>query len=128
MLDGKTVVLVVDDEDDIREFALMALEDSGFHGVAAPNAEAALQVLGTTPVDVLVTDVVMPGRMSGVDLARQARRINPKIRVICASGFNSALDIGTAVLRKPYDARSLKREIDLALATRPGPPALSSQL
>ena len=128
MRDGKPVVLVVDDEPDIREFALMALEGDGFHAVSAANAEAALQVLGTMQVDVLVTDVVMPGRLSGVDLARQARRINPKIRVICTSGFSSALDIGTAVLRKPYDARSLKREIDLALAARPGPPALSSQL
>src|SRR5262249_40430637 len=128
MRDGKLVVLVVDDEADIREFALMALEEGGFDPVAAPNAEAALRVLGTLPVDVLLTDVVMPGRLSGVDLAREARRINPKIRVICTSGFNSALDIGTPVLPKPYDARSLKREIDLAVARRPGAPALSSQL
>jgi ActR/RegA family two-component response regulator len=71
---------------------------------------------------------VMPGQLSGLDLATVVRQRHPRVRIVCTTGFSSALDAGTPVLSKPYDARTLRREIEHALAETPRRRTLSTQL
>ena len=103
-------VLVVEDEPAVRGVAVEMLTDAGFSVLAAPDGPTALQLLKEgVPADVLFSDVVMPGGMSGVDLAREARKLRPGIGVLLASGYAAeALDKhggagGFDLISKPYD-------------------------
>jgi CheY-like chemotaxis protein len=122
MVEKYRIVLVVDDEPEVREYAAQVLRTHGFLVAAAANAEAALEILQNVIVDVLFTDIVMPGRLDGLALAGRARRLQPRIRVVCATGFariedDAALDLCRRLLRKPYRPQQLITEIDGALAT-----------
>ncbi|MDO8280833.1 MAG: response regulator [Burkholderiaceae bacterium] len=107
-------VLVVDDEPGLVELASIWLETLGCEVVAVTSAADALAHLKTTRFDVLFTDVVMPGGMDGIELAREAVKLQPAIGVIVASGYSwrdtSELGIPAALLGKPY------RKSDLAQA------------
>src|SRR6266571_8743552 len=82
-----TTILTVDDDEGVREFATDVLTDAGFDVVTAASGEAALLLLaGEGPIDLLFTDIVMPG-LNGTDLARQARRLRPGVRVLFASAY-----------------------------------------
>ena len=103
-------VLVVDDEEDLLEVAVAYLRAMGHIALQARDAAAALEEAERHPdLDVLVTDILMPGGMNGVELARKMRERNPAIRVIYSSGFpadaltekNGALAEGP-LLHKPY--------------------------
>ena len=110
-LSGQQVkVLVVDDEEDLLEVAVAYLRAMGHIALQAGDAAAALAEAERHPdLDVLVTDILMPGGMNGVELARKMRERNPAIRVIYSSGFpadaltekNGALAEGP-LLHKPY--------------------------
>lgn len=104
----KRTVLLVEDEALIRMSTADMLEDAGFVVVSAASAEEALAALHTAPVDVLVTDVNLPGA-SGVDLAAQARGVRPKINIIFATGDFAAVPkyAGGTVLTKPYSMPDL---------------------
>ena len=82
-------VLIVEDEEDLRGTARMMLEERGYHVVEATDAEAALRLLAddTVPIGVLFADLVLPGGASGLELAREARRLRPDIRVLLTSGY-----------------------------------------
>lgn len=81
------VVLVVDDEPLIRMNAVDILEDRGFVAIEADNAEHALEQLDTHPeIDVLFTDINMPGTLDGLDLARKVYALRPDIQLILTSG------------------------------------------
>lgn len=107
-------VLLVDDNDDVRESAVLLLEQAGYAVFAASNASHALQMLmeGLAP-QVLVTDVVMPGNVDGLGLAQRAREILPSIRIILVSGYTLAADkartSGFTILSKPYETAELVR-------------------
>jgi len=80
---GRGTVLVVDDEVDLLEVAVTYLEEMGFTALPAVDGPSALQVVASTPeLDLLLTDVVMPGGMNGVALAQQIRQHHPDIAVI----------------------------------------------
>jgi PAS domain S-box-containing protein len=119
--------LVVDDEIDLLEVAVAYLEEMGFRVLHALDGPAALEVLRREPaVDLLLTDIVMPGGMNGVELARQAREARPAIRVVYCTGFSSAAltqKSGTAVdsqaLNKPYRRAEFFEAIRRAMADRP---------
>jgi nitrogen-specific signal transduction histidine kinase/CheY-like chemotaxis protein len=101
------MVLVVEDDDEVRQVTAHALETGGYHPVLAANAAEALRHLERQDVDVLVSDVVMPGGMSGVELARAARRLRHDLPVLLITGYASAQDLGAAddgveLLRKPF--------------------------
>ncbi len=103
-------VLVVEDEPAVRGVAVEMLTDAGFSVLAAPDGPTALQLLKEgVAADILFSDVVMPGGMSGVDLAREARNLRPGIGVLLASGYAAeALDKhggagGFDLISKPYD-------------------------
>ena len=84
------------------------LKDSGFVVVEAASAEEALTALQTAPVDVLVTDVNLPG-LSGPQLAKQARSLRPSALIVYATGDPGSVrdERDAVVLSKPYDARKL---------------------
>jgi DNA-binding NtrC family response regulator len=108
-------VLVVDDEVLLRLSIADRLREEGFAVVEAANADEAIAVLQTTvPVDVVLTDVAMPGRMDGVGLARFVETCRPDTKVILTSGTLVAAPTECrldAFFLKPYDYLSLVRLI-----------------
>jgi PAS domain S-box-containing protein len=109
-------ILVVEDNADVRGVTVARLEGFGHAVVTADSAAAALDILnGDTPIDLLFTDVVMPGGMNGIDLARRARELRPAIKVIFTSGYDSALHPSGGVtgefLQKPYRDADLDRAL-----------------
>jgi PAS domain S-box-containing protein len=102
-------VLIVEDEPDVLDIAIQIFESLGYDVLSATNAAAALDVLRKEPgIDVLFSDVVMPGGMNGVELAREARRMRPDLKMLLASGYPmSALSGGglsedVSFISKPY--------------------------
>jgi PAS domain S-box-containing protein len=109
-------ILVVEDNVSIRSMTVARLIELGHHVLDADGASAALEVLdGRTHVDVLFTDVVMPGGMSGLELATRARERQPEIKVIFASGYSATFHATECfvgeLLQKPYRDEDLVRAI-----------------
>ncbi len=111
-------VLVVEDEPAVRAVAVDMLQDAGFAVLAAPDGPTALALLREgAQADILFSDVVMPGGMTGVDLAREARRLRPEIGVLLASGYaaEALAEHGGAgefeILGKPYDVETVLTRI-----------------
>jgi two-component system NtrC family sensor kinase len=114
------VVLVVEDELNVLELAVETLEDLGYVTVAAAGAHAALEQLkGADRVDVLFTDMVMPGGMNGLQLSTEARRLHPGIKVLLTSGHTGLpgadLPRDIPVLPKPYDRHQLSAQLEAVL-------------
>lgn len=82
-------VLVVEDEAMVRLVAVDALREAGFEVLEAPDGERALDFCNNTSVDVLFTDIRLPGRMSGWDVAERCRDKNPNLPVIYATAIPS---------------------------------------
>jgi PAS domain S-box-containing protein len=80
-------VLVVDDEDGLLDIAVAYLEEMGLKTLTAVDGASALTVLHDHKIDLMITDIIMPGGINGIELARQAKLINPELRVISCSGF-----------------------------------------
>jgi PAS domain S-box-containing protein len=118
-------VLLVEDDAQVSELVEAMLVDLGHHVGAAEHAEAALAVLRTgEPIDLLLTDLIMPGDKSGVDLAREAVALRPGLPVILSSGYTgdvllAAEDTPWPLLRKPYGSQQLAQTItDVTEAAR----------
>jgi DNA-binding NtrC family response regulator len=79
--------LVVDDDQDVCEVFVGMLSRLGYDPVKAFDAQSALAVLGSTTIDLVVTDVVMPGKMDGIGLAEIIGESWPATKVICVSGY-----------------------------------------
>lgn len=113
---GEGTVLLVEDEDQLRAAAGRQLRAQGYLVLEAENAAAALAILDAAQhVDLLFSDVMMPGGMDGIALANEAVRRRPGLRVLLTSGFAGAADasaIAFRLLDKPY------REEELAVAIR----------
>jgi CheY-like chemotaxis protein len=84
------VVLVVDDDEDVLEITAEVLRTHGYHVVTAVHAQAGLRLLAEVSVDLLLTDVMMPG-MNGFEFARLAREVQPEVRVICVTGYSRSV-------------------------------------
>lgn len=107
-------MLVVDDELFVRMMAVDAIEDAGHVTVEAGNADEAVDVLEKrSDIDVLFTDVKMPGSMDGLGLVALSRRRWPNVRVIVTSGHVTLpeMDPDTPFLSKPYRTRTLTDRI-----------------
>jgi len=120
---SRETILVVDDQDMVRELASRTLEIEGYTILAARDGDEALQICRghEGPIHLLVTDVEMPG-MSGRDLAKRMASLHTKIKVLYMSGYTAetlrgqgALESGDALLTKPFTARSLARKVRKAL-------------
>ncbi len=115
---GSETVLLVEDEEMLRQLARAILEGQGYTVLDAPSGAAALEVAGTAgTIDLLLTDVVMPG-MSGPDLARKVRALRPEIHVLLMSGYaddavvrHGVVEPGTNFLQKPFTAVNLTRRV-----------------
>ena len=113
------VVLFVEDEPLVRESVIPELEDAGFEVITAENGDDASCILRKTGrIDFLLTDVRMPGRINGWDLAEMARGRHPKLPVIYMSGFcpDQGMEVeGSLFLAKPYRADEMVRAIEKLL-------------
>lgn len=108
------VVLVVEDEAIIREDVIDVLEREGFAALRAANAHEALAVLDQSPgIQAVFTDIQMPGRLDGIDLARQVADRHPEIAVLVTSGRSYAapddLPASSRFIPKPYMPRAVAR-------------------
>ncbi len=111
---GQTI-LVVEDDANVRALAARVIEGLGYRVREAAYASAALEILAKRPeIELLFTDVVLPGGMSGADLAREARRMRPELHVLYASGYtkdaivrHGRLDDGVELIEKPYRKETL---------------------
>lgn len=86
-------ILIVDDEEMIRDLLSAALEQEGYPCLQASNADEALLILDEQPVDLVISDIMMPGK-SGVDLLRDIKNVNPDIAVLMITGLS---DMNTAM-------------------------------
>jgi CheY-like chemotaxis protein len=123
----KVRVLVVEDEFFIAEWVAESLADLGFAVEVVSNARDALQRLASAAVDVLFTDINLPGGMDGAALARQARQLLPRLPVIYASARVPMLEPearvrGGVFVRKPYEPEAVGRLISEVM--RPIPAAV----
>jgi CheY-like chemotaxis protein len=115
-VDGETILLVEDD-DALRQFVARVLRKAGYCVVEAANGEDALECLKNHGrIDLLITDVVMP-KLGGVELARRLCVRDPQLRVVYISGYSeatlrkqNALEPEAALLTKPFSSSQLLQE------------------
>ncbi|WP_018259506.1 hybrid sensor histidine kinase/response regulator [Methylobacterium sp. WSM2598] len=120
---GTETILIVDDRQDVAELARTILQDFGYTVLTAANGREALDVLdGHRRVDLLFSDLIMPGGMNGVVLAREARRRQPRLKVLLTTGYAEAslerTDVGGSefeVINKPYRRLDLVRRVRAVL-------------
>jgi two-component system, NtrC family, response regulator PilR len=117
-------ILVVDDERSMRELLSIVLKREGYDVLLAENGRAAVAVLGHEPVDLLISDIKMPD-MSGVDVLREAKRIDADIVGIMITAYAStetaveALRLGAYdYISKPFDVEELKAKVRNAIERR----------
>lgn len=121
---GRGTILLVEDDADVRAYALSQLQGFGYTVMEAADGPTALAILQKrSDIDLLFTDVVMPGGMNGRALADAARRLYPQLRVLYTSGYtenaivhHGRLDEGARLLGKPYRRSELDRAVRAALA------------
>jgi CheY-like chemotaxis protein len=115
-------VLLVEDNDLVRGFAEGLLDDLGYRTIAVGSADEALAVFDREPVDLLLTDIVMPG-INGIELARRVRARDPGLPVLLATGYSEDLLQGAAadfrVIAKPYGPVELAAAIVAAFGHGP---------
>jgi CheY-like chemotaxis protein len=119
-------ILLVDDDPDLREVLVALLAEPGYVVVTAMDGYEALRILVGRPIDILITDVKMPG-ITGFELARQARLIRPNLPIMYMSGSAGAISETRGptygrILRKPFRAIDLLVEITRALGLTPPDP------
>ncbi|HEY1719541.1 MAG TPA: ATP-binding protein [Verrucomicrobiae bacterium] len=117
-LHGTETVLVVDDESLLLTMSEMILTDYGYRVLTASNGQKALAILSRddTKVDLVVTDMVMPG-MGGRELVEHIRQLAPGTRILCTSGFAVPADkqAGAMYLQKPFTSAELLSKVKRAL-------------
>jgi len=112
-------VLVVEDEPAVRELVISLLEELGYRVDGAGDGPEALAILDVTQhVDLLLSDVVLPGGISGVQLTREVKRRRPEVRILLMSGYAAGtlkkegrLDPGVVLLPKPFQQIDLARRV-----------------
>ncbi|WP_075791568.1 response regulator [Massilia putida] len=132
---GSETILVVEDDPAVQGTVVEMLGSLGYRVLKADNATDAYGIIKSgLPIDLLFTDVVMPGPMRSPELARQAKTLLPNLAVLFTSGYTQnaivhggRLDPGVELLSKPYGRDQLARKVRHLLANRPGqvtpPPA-----
>ncbi len=123
---GTETVLVVEDDAEVRATVVELLSDLGYRVLKAVDAQSALNVIESgIPIDMLFTDVVMPGTLKSPELARKARERLPDIAVLFTSGYTEnsivhggRLDRGVELLSKPYTREALARKFRHVLANQ----------
>ena len=123
---GSATVLVVEDEAGVREIACAILADLGYQVLEAADGEEGLRVFGANAASVglLLTDVVLPGKVRGRELSERVRAIRPEVKVLFMSGYtensivhHGRLDNGVHLIGKPFKREHLARKVAEALGT-----------
>jgi PAS domain S-box-containing protein len=108
----RQAVLVVDDSADVAEVTSSLFEDLGYETIYRDSAEAALKLLEAgTKIDLVFSDIVMPGTIDGVGLAREIRSRYPNLPVVLTTGYSDAAKAAPSnlrILRKPFDTEALR--------------------
>jgi signal transduction histidine kinase len=110
-------VLLVEDDDEVASLVSDMLRELGYKVTRTASAEAALGALADDrPIDIIFSDIMMPGRMNGLDLAREAQRRRPRLPVLLTSGYaeaamSEASRENIRGLRKPYDIQALAQTL-----------------
>jgi Signal transduction histidine kinase len=126
---GTELILVVEDDALVRNYVTTQIRSLGYQTLSAANADEALRAIKAEPaIDLLFTDVIMPGSMNGRRLAEEAVKIRSGLKVLYTSGYtenaivhHGRLDPGVLLLAKPYRKPDLARMIRMALDRTNGP-------
>jgi PAS domain S-box-containing protein len=121
---GNETILVVEDDVLVRKYVITQIASLGYGTLQAANAAEALKLVDSgVPIDLLFTDVIMPGGMNGRQLVDAAMKLRPALRVLFTSGYtensivhHGRLDAGVLLLAKPYRKPELARMIRVALS------------
>ncbi len=116
-------VLLVEDNDEVAEVGAGFLRDLGLSVTCVPDGQSALAALKDgRHYDIVLSDVIMPGSISGIDLAREIRVLWPELPVLLTTGYinneDAARREGLTILRKPYDQARLREAIEAAIAAK----------
>ena len=122
---GSETILIVEDDPLVRRYVVTQIESLGYTTLEAANASDALQIVdNVATLDLLFTDVIMPGNMNGRQLVDEALKRRPGLKTLYTSGYtenaivhHGRLDSGVLLLAKPYRKSELARMIRLALAS-----------
>jgi CheY-like chemotaxis protein len=129
---GHETILVAEDNEDLRDFVVCVLESHGYKVISASSGQEALAhwAKGNETIQLLLTDIVMPGGLSGRQLAENLLAKNPALRVLYTSGYTPgmagqdlALLEGHAFLAKPYEPATLVQRVRECLDGRLRSPA-----
>ncbi|GLK57747.1 PAS domain S-box-containing protein [Methylopila capsulata] len=124
-------VLVVEDDDDVRMYSVEVLRELGYRVLEAYDGASALRLLERpeSRVDLLFTDVVLPGGMNGEQIAKRARVLRPDLKVLFTTGYarnaivhHGRLDVGVELITKPFTYADLAARIRDVLDAPPKPP------
>jgi CheY-like chemotaxis protein len=121
---GEETILVVEDDEQVRDVAVEMIKELGYRVVTATNGPEALARLNAgEPVDLLFSDILMPGGISGVALATQARQLNRGLGILLTSGYvaDERADLGSSgfpLIEKPYRHNQLAQMLRAALDIR----------
>ncbi|GAB3551382.1 hypothetical protein GCM10027343_35520 [Noviherbaspirillum agri] len=134
---GSETVLVVEDDNEVRTTVVGMLGDLGYKVLQASDAQSALDIVEQgSKVDLLFTDVVMPGSLRSTELAKRAKEMLPELAVLFTSGYTQnaivhggRLDPGVELISKPYTRQQLARKVRQVLADRsqPFPPQAAAE-
>ena len=121
-------ILLVEDDEDVSRFVVDALRDIGYRVEHAATAAAALELLKTMPdVQLLLTDVILPGGMNGRELANEVQKLRPGLPVLFATGYtrnaiihHGRLDQDVDLLTKPFTTEALARKVRQVIEARTG--------
>ncbi len=123
-LHDKYRVLVVEDDPDIRRILQLFMSERDFAVITAENASAALEALAAAPVDLILSDVRMPG-MSGIELLHHIKARDPDVQLVLMTAYSSVKDAVEAIqagatdyIEKPIDFRRLERILDVVFERR----------
>jgi two-component system cell cycle sensor histidine kinase/response regulator CckA len=125
---GTGTILLVEDESGVRRITRKLLESGGYRVHEAANAHAALELatVSLESIELLLTDVIMPGQLNGADLALELRKSRPGLKVLFMSGYagealsrNGVMTEGDCLLSKPFSPSILLEKVGIALGRGP---------
>ena len=109
---------MVEDDDGVASVVCEMLKELGYEPEHASSGAEALRILGAKPFDLVFSDMVMPGEMDGIQLAREIRKRRPELPVVLTTGFSEAAAAanqdGLRLLVKPYRIEQLAAELQAA--------------
>ena len=113
-------VLLVEDNPEVSEATAMMLQELGYEVQTASDSQAALQALSLHRPKLVLTDIIMPGEIDGLALARHIREQNPDLSIVLMTGYNrsNSAELGFPLLRKPFNLAELGRTVRVALAAK----------